>query len=246
MTTPSSGDEVWGVRRTSFGSQAAAYAYGRPPYPPEAVRWSLPPDAHRALDLAAGTGRLTERLLELGLEVVAVEPLTEMRAHVPDSALRLDGTAEAIPLDDASVDAVMVGQAFHWFDVPAAMAEIRRVLRAGGTVGLLWNMLDDSEPWVEELSIALDAEERASYAEGGLPTPYDGVAGMAAPQRRAFRHAPTYDADRLVAFVQSRSQTILLAEGRRDELIETVRALAPPGEFPLPLVCEAWRGERQS
>src|SRR6185312_12274645 len=141
---------------------ATAYAAGRPTYPLDAIRWALPPDAHTVLDLAAGTGKLTERLLELGLDVHAVEPLAEMRAVIPPAARPVDGTAEAIPLPDASVDAVTVGQAFHWFDAPVALAEMRRVLRPGGTIGLFWNLLDDSVSWVAEFADAIVAEERAS------------------------------------------------------------------------------------
>jgi SAM-dependent methyltransferase len=246
MTLPPPDDPGWGVRRTSFGSQADAYALGRPPYPLEAIEWVLPAGAQRVVDLAAGTGRLTERLLEVGLDVVAIEPLVEMRAHIPEPAQRLDGTAEALPLDDRSVDAVVVGQAFHWFDVPVAMAEIRRVLRLVGTVGLFWNMLDDSEPWVDRLATILDAEERASHLRTEQDAPYAGIDGMSAPERRLFRHAPVYDTERLVAFVHSRSQTILMPEARRGEMIDAVRDVAPPGEFPLPLICEAWRGVRQA
>jgi SAM-dependent methyltransferase len=237
---------VWSTRRTSFGSQADAYALGRPSYPADALRWVLPSDAHRVLDLAAGTGRLTEGLVALGLEVVAVEPLAEMRAYVASPAEAVDGTAEAIPLPDASVDAVTVGQAFHWFDVPRATAEIHRVLRAGGTVGLLWNMLDDTDPFVAVLADRLDAEERLSHLREDQEPPYVGVDGMSTPERRMFRHTVPYDADRLVAFVHSRSQTILLPAEARAALIDDVRELAPAGEFDLPLVCEAWRGERVS
>jgi SAM-dependent methyltransferase len=246
VTQPPPDDPGWGVRRTSFGSQADAYARGRPPYPLEAIEWVLPAGARRVLDLAAGTGRLTERLLEVGLDVVAVEPLAEMRAHLPAGAQRLDGTAEALPLDDRSVDAVVVGQAFHWFDVPVAMAEIRRVLRLAGTVGLFWNMLDDSEPWIDRLATILVAEERASFLRNEQDAPYAGIDGMSAPERRLFRHAPIYDVERLVAFVHSRSQTILMPESERHVMIEAVRDVVPAGEFPLPLICEAWRGLRQA
>src|SRR5436305_1933901 len=82
-----------------------AYAYGRPRYPVEAVQWALPDGARTVLDLAAGTGKLTQRLLELGLDVIAVEPSDEMRAFVPNEARALAGSAEAIPLSPASVDA---------------------------------------------------------------------------------------------------------------------------------------------
>ena len=98
------------------------------------------------LDLAAGTGVLTRPLLEAGLEVVAVEPVAEMRRRCPPSARALEGTAEAIPLDAGSVDAVVVGQAFHWFDGDAALAEIHRVLRPEGLLALFWNRRVDERP----------------------------------------------------------------------------------------------------
>jgi len=236
--------DAWGVRRTSFGSGADAYAVGRPSYPAEAVRWCLPDGARRVLDLAAGTGRLTGRLVELGLDVVAVEPLAEMRAHVPTPAEALDGTAEAIPLDDASVDAVLVGQAFHWFDVPRAMTEISRVLRPGGTLGLLWNLIDDTAPWMDVLAEAMAAEERLSTLQEDQAAPYADAPGMGPAERRIFRHEETYDGDRLTAFVLSRSQTILASDDDREAMLAAVREVTPPGEFALPLVCEAWRGER--
>src|SRR5205814_6784395 len=103
----------WDARRIAFGHQADAYAFGRPSYPDEAVGWVLPDGARVALDLAAGTGRLTERLLARGLDVIAVEPLAEMRAHIPTAATTMAGTAEQIPVDDGAVDCVVVGQAFH-------------------------------------------------------------------------------------------------------------------------------------
>ena len=233
----------WEERRTSFGGASEDYAYGRPVYPLDAVTWTLPPGAQRVLDLGAGTGRLTERLLAVGMDVVAVEPLADMRRHIPDAAEALDGTAEAIPLPDASVDAVVAGQAFHWFDVPRAMAEIARVLRPRGTVGLMWNMLDDRDPWVDTFARLIEAEERMTTLPDDNP-PYPATDQLAPPQQRMFAHVERYDADRLAAFVRSRSQTILLDEKARDALLTALRDLAPDGEFPLPLVCEVWRGER--
>ncbi|MDQ3067931.1 MAG: methyltransferase domain-containing protein [Actinomycetota bacterium] len=144
-------DAISDVAR-SFARVAPAYERSRPSYPKDAVAWlgrrlGLAP-GRVVLDLAAGTGKLTRQLVPFGAEVLAVEPLHEMRAelaHAVPGVTPLEGTAEAIPLADASVDAVTVGQAFHWFDGPVAVKEIHRVLRAGGGVGLLWNALADDE-----------------------------------------------------------------------------------------------------
>ena len=237
--------ENWAERRLAFGSAADAYAYGRPSYPIEALRWALPPGAVSVLDLAAGTGKLTESLLGLGLHVHAVEPLAEMRAKIPAGAEAADGTAEAIPLADESVDAVVVGQAYHWFDPPRALAELRRVLRPGGTIGLFWNTLDDRVPWVARFADIVDAEERHSAIVAEPHPVWSDVDGLDDPVREVFPHAPLYDVERLIAFVLSRSQTILMDAGEREAMLEDLRASVPGGEFALPLVCEAWRGVRR-
>jgi SAM-dependent methyltransferase len=237
-------NEEWAARRTAFGTEAAAYAYGRPSYPVDALRWVLRDRATRVLDLAAGTGKVTEQLLAMGLDVVAVEPLDEMRALIPAVADTRAGTAENIPLEDASVDAVLVGQAFHWFDAAPALAEIRRVLRPRGTLGLLWNLDDDRVPWVEELCRVASWDARATSIDPQAPPPYDGVDGLSTPTRRVFDHGEDYDADRLVAMIASRSTTILLPDEERAELLDAVRRVAPPGTFTFPSRCECWRGER--
>jgi SAM-dependent methyltransferase len=228
-------------RAVSFGARAAEYARGRPGYPAVAVRFCLPEEATKVLDLGAGTGKLTERLLELGLDVVAVEPLPEMRALIPPAALALDGSAEAIPLPDSAVDAVLVGQAFHWFERDAALAEIARVLRPGGTLGLLWNLIDKGEPWVAE--IAEIVHESSHRAEAGAP--YGGVPAFGDPELRTFRYAQELDADTLVANLESRSVVILMDPEERERLLARVRALVPPGRFRLPMLCAVWRGERR-
>ncbi len=124
----------------TFGRVAGAYDRLRPEFAPAAVDHAvaalgLAPSAS-VLDLAAGTGTLTRALRARVDVVVAVEPDDEMRAHVGGDARA--GYAEEIPLEDASVDAVFVGDAFVWFDASRALAEIERVLRAGGGLALLW------------------------------------------------------------------------------------------------------------
>jgi SAM-dependent methyltransferase len=136
----------------SFGSVAEAYERGRPAFPTVVVdhligALHLQP-GRRVADVAAGTGKLTRDLLRSGAEVVAVEPAAGMRrvfAEQVPSVTILDGTAELLPLDDASVDAITVAQAFHWFDARQAFAEMDRVLRAGGRVALVWNVRDPAD-----------------------------------------------------------------------------------------------------
>ncbi|HEY2072314.1 MAG TPA: methyltransferase domain-containing protein [Gaiellaceae bacterium] len=129
-----------------FELAADAYERGRPDYPAAAIdflveRLGLRP-GRTVLDLAAGTGKLTRLLVPSGAEVIAVEPIAEMRAKIADARV-LEGTAESIPLADASVDAVTVAQAFHWFRPDEALREIHRVLRPGGGLALVWNVRDE-------------------------------------------------------------------------------------------------------
>jgi SAM-dependent methyltransferase len=227
-------------RATSFGGYADEYERARPTYPEAAVRFCLPAGARRALDLGAGTGKLTRGLLALGLEVAAVEPLPEMRAHLPAGARVLEGSAEAIPLADASVDAVLAGQAFHWFDAGHALPEIVRVLRPGGTLGLLWNRLDDRVAWVAELS---DVVKEPAHLTG-VAAPYAGVPGLTEPEHREFAWSHEADADLVVERIGTSSLVIVMSEVERAAALARARAAVPPGRFRLPYVCHAWRGTR--
>jgi SAM-dependent methyltransferase len=146
-----------------FSSSAETYVRGRPDYPPQALEWLrnvLGLGADRtALDLGAGTGKFTRVLLETGAKVIAVDPVRPMleRLHrdVPGVAA-LAGDAGNIPLASGAVDAVLCAQAFHWFATPAAVAEIHRVLKPGGVLGLIWNQRDESVAWVAELGKIFD------------------------------------------------------------------------------------------
>lgn len=169
----------------SFGAQAHAYEAGRPEYPVEAVAWLLAPVRDRGqgsggptpsrrmsgrvgeqaipprvVDVGAGTGKLTRVVSGLGAETIAVEPDAAMRevlrAEVP-GVPALEGTAESIPLADTSVDAVVLGQAWHWVDVPVASREAARVLRPGGLLGLIWNVRDERVEWVARLTAIVHA-----------------------------------------------------------------------------------------
>jgi ubiquinone/menaquinone biosynthesis C-methylase UbiE len=149
-------------RALSFGRGAGEYDRVRPDYSAEALdlvteRLGLRPDAE-VLDLAAGTGKLTRPLVERFARVTAVEPdpgMREVLGRVTDCHLVLEGRAEAIPLPDRSVDAVFVGQAFHWFSTPEAVTEIARVLRAGGGLVMIWNAWSKPEPPEPEAAAAI-------------------------------------------------------------------------------------------
>lgn len=150
-------DGVEPAAAVGFGRQAGSYAKVRPAYPAavmETLTSLLPPtpDVH-VCDLAAGTGILTRQLLDSGYRVTAVEPVGGMREELERQLAKagvdiLDGTAEHLPLDDRSVDAVTVGQAFHWFDPQPALTDIARVLKPGGVLLMVWNARDENVDWM--------------------------------------------------------------------------------------------------
>lgn len=213
-------------RSLSFGSQAAAYERGRPSYPPEAVDWLLAsgPDApvRDVLDLGAGTGKLTSRLVERGLDVVAVDPIAELldvlRTTLPDTPALL-GTAEQIPLPDNSIDAVLVAQAWHWFDPERAGAEIARVLRPGGRLGLLWNVRDERLGWVKEFGRIVGLEHDWANRTIVLPPPFTDV------QSHTVEWTNYITPQALIDYVASRSYCITSPAEARTRTLDEVRTL---------------------
>ncbi|MFT3866453.1 MAG: class I SAM-dependent methyltransferase [Solirubrobacterales bacterium] len=162
------------TRAASFGAVADVYDRGRPGYPAAAIEWLLGPDPLEVLDLGAGTGKLTAALLAAGHTVTALEPLEEMReiltAKLPQ-VTAIDGRAEELPLADSSVDAVVAGSAFHWFDREPALDEIARVLRPPGVFGLLGNRFDTSVDWQRRLRGSGAGVGGWIYRRGHWPSP---------------------------------------------------------------------------
>ena len=250
---------------TSFGRAASAYAEHRPDYAPAAVHWALEPaPGPRVLDLGAGTGKLTASLVAAGYDVVAVEPdpamLAELRRSLP-SVPALSGSAESIPLPDASVDAVVAGHALHWFDMAVAGPEIARVLRPDGILAGLWNVVDDRVPWVAEVarvggSAALGARDllgswRAATAHTYLPGP-SGLAGGARPlfgrpERAELPHEQRHTADSLTAKIATHAGLLVMPEAEREQTLDRIRAAlatgpeTAAGEFALPMLTAVLR-----
>jgi SAM-dependent methyltransferase len=141
---------------TSFGTVAENYDRVRPGPPEAALDWLVPAGCEVAVDLAAGTGLFTRALLARVPRVVAVEPDQRMRAVLERRTPGLDvraGRGEALPLPDASVDALFVSTAWHWLDPERAVPEIARVLRPGGRLGIIWTSRDRDADWVAELDL---------------------------------------------------------------------------------------------
>ena len=210
---------------TAFADVAGAYERGRPGYPEEAVRWLVGDEPRDVVDLGAGTGKLTRALVALGHRVTAVEPLDEMRAEL-DAAMpeasALAGRAEAMPLPDASADVVASAQAFHWFDHDAALPEVARVLRPGGSLALVWNSRDDRDPWMAQLSAIIGNETIEEWdvvpilQEGGL---------FGAVETARFSFVQVRDRESLLDLVLSRSYCAKLPLSEREPVLDAVGRL---------------------
>jgi ubiquinone/menaquinone biosynthesis C-methylase UbiE len=208
----------------SFDSVAERYERGRPEYADEAVDWLVEKlglvAGARVLDLAAGTGKLTRQLVRRDFDVVAVEPGDEMRAvlqRVLPNVEAFSGTAEAIPLPDASVDAITVGQAFHWFEPEAALGEMARVLRSGGGIALLWNRWDEEDPLLSQIDELLREIRPPVVRRDDFALDHE---------RRAFRQLRPMNVDALVEWAGSTSGWVNATAEKQRELDAEIRRLA--------------------
>jgi SAM-dependent methyltransferase len=235
------------LQARSFGREASTYHSGRPGYPLEAVRWATP-SGRRVVDLGAGTGRLTAALLALGRTPVAVEPDPLMRERLRQTVVgvpAVTGSAEDIPLADSSVDGVVAGQAAHWFDMRRAAPEMARVLRPGGSLGLIWNRMDPATPWTAAL-VAVLSEVNVGRIGRGADLSVLREAGFQQPVGRVWRFLQTLDRCALIDLVASRSYVMRLDDRDREAILDRVASLSPSQHrFDLPYKCEVWRASRR-
>jgi len=236
--------ELHDRRASSFGAVAAGYAEHRPGYPTEAVAWALHPAPGReVLDLAAGTGKVTEVLVRVGADVVAVEPdagmLAELARRFPQ-VRTLAGSAESVPLDEGAVDAVVVGQAFHWFDPDAALPEIARVLRPGGVLAVLGNAEDEAVDWVAGL-VALGRSVRSadlvSLGRGYAAVPPHPA--FSEPEQRRFGWRWPRTIESLLHTIGTHSWVLVSPPEQRESALAALRDYLveqhPAGAFELPM-----------
>jgi SAM-dependent methyltransferase len=220
----------------SQGFQVAADAYerARPGYPAEAIGTLVAAlgiaSGRKVLDLAAGTGKLTRDLTPTGAQVIAVEPVEAMREKlvgIEPPARVLAGTAQAIPLRDASVDAVTVAQAFHWFDTRPAIDEIHRVLRPGGKLALVWNVRDEVVGWVHGLTAIIEPHrgEAPTHRSGAWRRALDRSARFSSLQRHTFRYEQRLTPEEVVDRVASVSFIAALPPREYEIVAGQVRAL---------------------
>lgn len=242
-------------RATSFGAEAQNYEAGRPEYPFEAVAWMLdilPVGANRIADVGAGTGKLTRALVAApGAQVVAIDPdpgmLAALRAALPGVPTFV-GTAESLPLPDAGVDAVVLGQAWHWVDPVAASREIGRVVRPGGALGLIWNVRDERADWVRALTEIMHpsaAEEMLAQGDPIVDAPFGAL------ESASWEWSREISREQLHRLASSRSAVITADEDERSRIRRAMDALFDDlglydGTITLPYVTRAFRAIREA
>jgi SAM-dependent methyltransferase len=221
-------------RAWSSSDSAAGYEWARPAYPDDAVEFlgevlHIGPGSI-VLDVGAGTGKLSRNVVRLGCKLIAIEPLPEMRDQFRDAVVGidvLDGTAEALPVDVESVDAIVAGQAWHWFDSWAAVVEAERVLRPGGGVGLLWNEYDESVRWIKDIAgLGRESKLRSqSPSTREWRTAFDGRPRWTDLEEVSFPHVHSVSRDQVVGRVMSSSVIAALTLTERARFAQRAREI---------------------
>lgn len=248
--------ELSDLARRGFGSGADTYHRARPEYRPEPLghlRDELGLAAGvRVLDLAAGTGRMTRHLVALGADVTAVEPSEAMRetfTRVLPAVPVVDGTGEEIPFPDESFDAVVVAQAFHWFDGPRALREIARVLRRAGGLALIWNERTESDAFSAEISAVTDWTNRQPYDVGrDFRTDLDASGHFSPAQRRQFFWDDRLTHDELVERVGTFSYINAMPAPERTRLFTRLRThlSTRPNPLDVPYVTDTFTARKHA
>jgi len=192
--------------QVGFSRQAGTYTQGRPDYPDELNTWLTGPlgigPQSTVVDLGAGTGKFTRLLKPLTGHLIGVEPVDAMRnefaAHLPDVQI-VPGTAQSMPLADATADALVCAQAFHWFADTAALSEIHRVLKPDGKLGLIWNVRDESVDWVAAITRIITPYEGDTprFHTGKWRQPFEGRY-FSEPQLTCFNYSHTGNAETVI------------------------------------------------
>lgn len=231
MTEP---EQIHAAAAHGYRNRAPAYERGRPAYPPPAAEFLI--DAlgvgagRHVVDVGAGTGKFTRVLASTGARVTAVEPVEAMRLellrHLPEMRV-LEGRAEALPLPDSDADAVVVAQAFHWFDGGPAAGEIHRVLKPGGRLGLIWNVREEGTAWVAELTHIMDdyAGSTPRYRTGAWKGAFADSSLFSPLEVRQFHHVHTGPVDMVIDRMASISFIAALPETEHARVIDRTREL---------------------
>jgi ubiquinone/menaquinone biosynthesis C-methylase UbiE len=208
----------------SFGGVVDAYDRARPTYPRAAAQWIVGQEAAAVLELGAGTGKLTQQLVDLGHGVLATDPdqamLDRLKRNLPEVST-LTASAEELPVGDHGFDAGVAAQAFHWFDLDRALPEVARALKRGGRLGLIWNYRDESIPWVRRLGKVIGTQEQLVDPTQAIKD--SSLFGEVEEQR--FTHWQQVDRKSIQDLVLSRSNVAVLDEDARAAKLAEVVAL---------------------
>ena len=234
-------------RRLTFGAHAGAYERARPEWPEAAARWLVPEDAQFVVEVGAGTGKLTRALAALGVRVLAVEPDPRMLALLRDRGLEgVEGSAEAIPVDDGEADAVVAGSSIHWFELERALPELHRVLRPGGRLAFGWNHRDARDPGIARMQQLIQSarDEGTGWRSRDWPAEVTASGLFSGVEHELFGHIHELPREALADHLLSYATIASLPETERARLLAEVGELLEGDPLRLPFVVDAYRATR--